>query len=264
MNPVATVEAPAGPDPKIAERRRKVEHDHRRRRRRWLAGGLCLLTGVVGLWALSQSAIMDVNEVAITGAQRLDPADVQAAAGVGPGDPLVGIAPSEVANRVAALPAVATASVERDWWKGRITIAVTERVPAVALAQGSGFALADAQGRVVAVAPDAAGLPQVEGIGPVEPGMDLVGNDLVATTVAAALPPGLASAIESVRHTSDLGVVATLVDGGDMVVGEAVDLDTKVVAMQTFLATVDLACLVAVDFRVAGSAVATREAGCVG
>lgn len=130
---------PAEPpvDPRIVRRREQVAAELRRRRRR--VAGLAVATVVVvaGLVVAVRSPLLDVEELAVTGTDRV--AEVRRAGGVDLGDALVEVDASEVRRRLMALPWVASARVQLDWPRV-VRVAVTEEVPLAVLVPSAGAA----------------------------------------------------------------------------------------------------------------------------
>jgi cell division protein FtsQ len=97
--------------------------------RRWLAafGVVAAVTALV--WVVFFSTVLAVRTVHVAGTgPEVSQRQVVAAAGVQPGTPLARVDLGAARARVAAIPAVASASVSRSW-PHTITIQVTERRP---------------------------------------------------------------------------------------------------------------------------------------
>jgi cell division protein FtsQ len=124
----------------------------RRRRTRWRAAffavaGIAVVAGVA--WALLGDRVLVVRSVTVTGTHLLAPAQVVAAADVPLGTPLMSVDPGAVTRRVEALRLVASATVTEDW-PDHVVIAVTERVPVMAVRMaGGGYDLVDRTGVIV-------------------------------------------------------------------------------------------------------------------
>lgn len=244
--------------PRLRQRRIAVQRaEGRKRLRRLTTVGIA--AGVVALaWAVTQSPVLDVDVIAVSGAEHSGVEAVVAASGVERGTPLTSIRVDSVERAVSALPWVATADVHRDW-PGRLVIDVVERTPiAVVTAAGGGWAAVDRDGRVLSVGPEALpGLPRLDRVqAPAEPGARL-DPAVGALTVVAALPPDLAAAVASVEVGDELAL--HLHAGGAVRVGAPDDLEAKVLAIATVLAEVDLASLAELDVSVPGSPVLTRR-----
>jgi cell division protein FtsQ len=188
--------APAGRGRGSAPRQRV-----RRRRTRWRAAFFALaglaIVGGVG-WALLGDRVLVVRSVTVTGTHQLSPEQVIAAADVPTGTPLLSVDAGTVTRRVEALNNVASATVTEDW-PDRLVIAVTERVPVVAVRMaGGGYDLVDPSGVIVKMTPTRpAAIPMfVTSL----PGSALRGNPDVsaAAGVLAELQPWLARQVAQV------------------------------------------------------------------
>ena len=136
-----------------------------RRGRRWRAAffalaAFAIVAGVV--WALLGNRLLVVRSVTVTGTHLVSSAQVIAAADVPPGTPLLRVDTGAVTRRVEAIPQVASARVTADW-PDHLVIAVTERVPVLAVKMaGGGYDLVDQAGVPVRWAKNRpAALPQL-------------------------------------------------------------------------------------------------------
>jgi cell division protein FtsQ len=171
---------------------------YRRRRRLGL-----LLLGLVVLGALGLTARVLLYDVGLADVDRVEVAlstptgapvgaggapalvtesQVSDAAAVPLGGPLVAVDTAAVADRVRALPVVASVEVERDW-PHAVSLHVVQRAPVAAVQTAGGPALVDAAG---AVFPGAA-VPGLPGLGVAAPGPDDPAT-LAAVQVLGALP----------------------------------------------------------------------------
>lgn len=173
----------------------------RRRRIRWRAAFFALaglaIVGGVG-WALLGDRVFVVRSVTVTGTHQLSPEQVIAAADVPPGTPLLSVDAGAVTRKVETINLVASATVTEDW-PDRLVIAVTERVPAMAVRMaGGGYDLVDPSGVLVRwTKTQPAGLPVfVTSL----PGSALRGNPDVSTAadVLTELQPWLARQVTQV------------------------------------------------------------------
>jgi len=96
---------------------RKAPEVYRRRRVAAVVVGLLLLgaLALVGRVVLYDSRLLDVQGVQVEGISTLPETDIVRAAAVPIGAPLASIDAAQVAERVAQVPAVATAVVTRLW-----------------------------------------------------------------------------------------------------------------------------------------------------
>lgn len=257
----AVDDAPEAPvvvvDPRFRARRIAVRRDegrHRLKRLLVLVGvAATALTAVVVL----RSPVLDVDEIALTGANRLDHDELREVAGVDQGRPLLLVDLGAVEARLEALPWIADAEVTRDL-PGTVAVAIRER-EAVAVVAGDGVtALVDADGRVLA-APTAADGAHVQvrvDDAPPAPGRAVDRRLRGAIELAGRLranPPGAVAAV----HLSPLRL--ELAEGGLVHLGDDSDLDAKVEAFRTVYARVDRTCLTAIDLAVPTHPVLTRE-----
>lgn len=125
----------------------------RRPRTRWRAAffalaGVAIVAGVG--WALLGDRLLVVRSVTVTGTHPpVTQAQVAAAADVPLGTPLMNVDAGAVTRRVEAIRQVASATVTKDW-PDHLVIAVTERVPVMAVRMsGGGYDLVDKTGVVV-------------------------------------------------------------------------------------------------------------------
>jgi cell division protein FtsQ len=120
--------------------------------RRWLAvflplAALAVAGGIV--WALFGSGLFAVRYIVVTGTRLVPDSEVLAVASVRPGTPLIKVNTAQIAARVLGIRQVQAVVVTKSW-PDRVTIAVRERTPALAVAvPGGGFDLIDADGVIV-------------------------------------------------------------------------------------------------------------------
>jgi cell division protein FtsQ len=109
------------------------------------------LVGIVGAagWALLGSRLLVVRVISVKGTHLVSTAQVQAAANIPLGTPLIRVDPGQVAARVEGITQVASAQVSKDWPDG-LSITVRERVPVMAVrAPGGGYDQLDPDGVIV-------------------------------------------------------------------------------------------------------------------
>lgn len=173
----------------------------RRRRTRWRAAffalaGVAVVAGIA--WALLGNRLLVVRSVTVTGTHLLPPALVVAAADVPLGTPLLSVDSGAATRRVEAIRQVASATVTEDW-PDHVVIAVTERVPVMAVRMAGGsYDLVDKDGVIVRTASARpAALPLFAT--PLAGGA-LRGNPAVSavTVVLAQLQPWLAKQVTQV------------------------------------------------------------------
>ena len=101
-------------DPRIRDRRIEVLRTQGRRRLRWAIGLIVVGAVVAAAWLVTHSSLLDVGRIRVTGAQQAAPAEVQHAAGVGRGDPILFVDTGAVEHRVERVGWVDKARVERN------------------------------------------------------------------------------------------------------------------------------------------------------
>ena len=260
---VTTTTGPVGAvrvHPRMRSRRIEVRRDAGRRR---LRRGVVVLSALVALLAVAavvRSPLLDVDDLRTQGGEHTSPQRITAAAGIHRGTAMVGLDTEAAESRVEALPWVAEATVTRSW-PGQVTVTVEERTPVAAIAVGeASWAQVDADGRVLEMVDAApAGLPALDGVdGRIAQGEPLPGETGDALDLLAAVHEALPGGIAAV--STDLDV--TLGYGGIVRFGSTDALDDKVVAVETVLARVDLACMALLDVRAPGAPALTRHQGC--
>lgn len=147
-----------------------------------------------------QSSFFSISEIAVLGANRVDPSEVLARSGLQYGQTLASIDPRDVISRLTHHPWIAGARLDV-WPTGRVTIAIQERVPHAALPcvmwcrtrSRDSYVLVDHTGVALAVVPAPPSVPliTVEGatLAWVRPG-DRVPSEaaLAALRVLAVMP----------------------------------------------------------------------------
>ena len=138
------------PHPKFRERRAEVEDQTQRSRQR----RLIVLAGLIALgllgWAATQSALLDVDEVRIVGAERTSAAYLRNVAGVELGTPVLGLDTNTIEERLALLPEVAAVTVASNWG-GLVTVEITERLPVARIESADGTAVIAGDGLVLEI-----------------------------------------------------------------------------------------------------------------
>jgi cell division protein FtsQ len=263
--PGTATDPSAGPgggplDPRIRARRIAVRRQQGRRRLRLLLA-LVVVAAVSGLaFAAANSALLDVDEVAVSGNARTPAQDVITASDLAPGQPLLLLDVDGASEAVSRLPWVDTAEVHRSI-TGTVTIEVVERQAVATLAvTGGGWVVVDQEGRqlaqVATPGPDELLLSGVEATGvigtPVGPGPQGV------LRLLDALTPPVRQAVSGIGlDGSDL--VLDLATGGRIRLGDTTNLDDKLVSLETMLARVDLRCLGELDLGVPSAPALSRR-----
>ena len=171
------------------------------RRRRWFrsrrravafgGGGAVVLALIV--WLFFFSSLLAVHGVSVSGEQAMTAAEIEAAAQVPYGTPLIDADLGAVRRRVEALAGIESATVSRSWPQ-TIDISVTERVPVAIVSTASGLRDIDADGVLFGhLRRRPGGLPLIQLSGSVD-SRALRG----AATVAASLPPSILHQVSSI------------------------------------------------------------------
>jgi cell division protein FtsQ len=253
-------------DPRMRSRRIAVRRDAGRRRLRLVTLVLALAAAAVGALVLTQSPVLDIDRVLVSGTGHTAPDEVIRASGVRTGEPMVGVDPGDVRRRVGELPWVDEVTVRRVW-PSTVELEVTERsVAAMVQVTDDRAAFVDTGGRVLSIepragdaAPDPAGPLVLTGVsGRLEEGELLPADARDALTVAERVAERIPGVVASVSVDLD----AALVEGGAIRFGSTEQLDDKVTAAKTVLDAVDTACLETLDVRVPGSPALTRNQRC--
>lgn len=249
-------------DPRIAARRDDVAQARRLRLRRRLIALAAVLAVILLAGAVTRSALLDVDEVTVSGADRSDPAALVAAAGIPAGTPLLGLDLDRAVAGVRSEPWVLDATIDHTW-SGDVSITVVERTPVATVNAGAGgWLLVDAQRRVLAASPTPPDLPLVDGVGSAEVGAELDPAAQGAIDVAGALTPGVRSRVAVVRVAGPDDIDLDLQPTGTVRFGPATDLDERLRTLQTVFARVDLVCVDTIDLAVPDKALLTRVPAC--
>ncbi|MGZ4718066.1 MAG: cell division protein FtsQ/DivIB, partial [Acidimicrobiales bacterium] len=161
-------------DPRIQARRDEVSRDQQRRRRRRLVAVGAVVAVVALAFGITHSAAFDVDQVEVTSTPHVSTDQVMDVMGVRVGQNLVDVDADAARSHLLALPWVADARVDIDWWSGVVRVQVTERVPVAAVPTADAqWVLSDADGHALATLPPGGpGLIAIENVAPVEPGSD--------------------------------------------------------------------------------------------
>jgi cell division protein FtsQ len=241
-------------DPRVRERWIAARRAEGRRRLRILFGVVAVAAVSAAAWAVTASPLLDVDHIEVQGNSRTSAGEIAAAAGVARGDAMVWLDGGAATARIAALPWIRRAHVEREW-PGSVTITVTERTPAAWVATAGGAFLVDGTGRVLApVGESPTDLPQVVDPARVPP----VGGTIapvVGARVAGRLDGYARSGTRAITVTPR-GVVLGLVAGPEIRLGEPMQVRTKIGAALAVLAALDGVPVQYVDVSVPSNPVA--------
>ncbi|MCM2414639.1 MULTISPECIES: FtsQ-type POTRA domain-containing protein [unclassified Streptomyces] len=176
-----------------------------------------LLLGSGALWALYGSSWLRTEKVRITGVDVLAPDEVEAAAAVPMGAPLISVDTDAIAARLRQkLPRIDSVDVVRSW-PHDIGLKVTERKPVLLVKKGAKFVEVDAKGVRFATVDKAPGrVPLLEVTSGQSASLRRFGSDRLvreAVRVAGDLPAGVARDTQVVRVTSYDSVSLELTGG---------------------------------------------------
>jgi cell division protein FtsQ len=190
---------------------------------------LAVLAVALGL-LLYFTPIMSARHIVITGLGAVSQQEVEQAAAVQPGTPLLQIDTDVVAERVAAIRRVASARVQREY-PSTLRITVVERVPVVIKDYPDGPHLFDRDGVDFATGPPPGVLPYLDADnpGPNDPATK------AALQVMTALRPEVAAQVSRVAAPSVASITLTLLDGRVVVWGTTDRTEEKALKLGALL-----------------------------
>ncbi|WP_329592957.1 FtsQ-type POTRA domain-containing protein [Streptomyces sp. NBC_01005] len=188
-----------------------------------VTGVLALLLVSGAVWALYGSSWLRAEQVRITGVDVLTPAEVEAAAAVPIGAPLISVDTDAIAARLRQkLPRIDSVDVVRSWPHG-IGLKVTERQPVLLIEKGAKFIEVDAKGvRFATVDKSPGRVPLLELKPDQSASLRRFGSARLvreAVRVAGELPGGVAKDTEVVRVTSYDSISLQLTRGRTVIWG---------------------------------------------
>jgi len=198
-----------------------------RRTLRWVALVLVVAVVAVAVWVVWFSSLLTVKEVRVLGAVDVSADSVRQAAAVPSQIQLARVDAAGIAERVGAIPRVASVEVRRGW-PDVLVVVVTERVPLAVTRDGAALTYLDVTGaRFGTVNAVPRGMPLVSAV-----------NDTAmasALGVYAALPKALAARVSTVAAKSRDDVVLTLADGTRVQWGNADESAKKAAVLLALL-----------------------------
>ncbi|GAA0220083.1 cell division protein FtsQ/DivIB [Cryptosporangium japonicum] len=177
----------------------------------------------VAVWALLGSALLGVRTITVRGERTVTFEQVARAAAIPVGTPLARLDTAAAANRIGALPAVASVQVRRAW-PNTVVVTISERRAVAVAGRGRGFVLLDAEGfpfRTVMARPGELPLVRVSDPKPGDPATR------AALTVASALTPELRELTSVVVAGNSQRVEVRLTDERVVFWGTAADSPRK-------------------------------------
>lgn len=216
------------------------------RRRLWrLLGAIAAVAVVAGLVAVAYfSPLMSVREVTVSGSGTVPTAEVLAVAEVPVGRPLLQVDTSIIAERIARIPGIASARVDRSY-PSTIAIDVVERRPLMLIESADGkvgvmddlgvvyleFDSAEAMGTAAAGTAVYRDLPvlEVSRPGPQDP------TTVAAVKMVSGLPDWLRRQVQSVSASSPADLTLHLTKDRTVVWGNAERGEDKAEALKHVL-----------------------------
>jgi cell division protein FtsQ len=198
--------------------------------RRWVA--VAMVLGVVGVVVVAWwTPVLGVRSVEVAGLRGLTATQVEQAADVRDGTPMLRLDTVGIISRVARLPRVAWVDVSREW-PSTVRITVTERDPVGVLRKADGVHLVDSTGldyATVATAP--AGLPSIQlpAAAPSDPRTQAV------VRVMGALPSQLRAQVIAISAATPGSVQLALANGKTVRWGNADDSARKAAVLAALM-----------------------------
>ena len=195
-----------------------------------LAGALVVVAVVA--WLLLAGPVLAVRAVHVDGLVTLPAEQVQEAAGIGSGTPLLRVDVGVAEARVARLPQVASVEVTRDW-PDSVVITVVERVPVAVVGEAGRRSLIDADGvlfdMVTGETPD--------GVVPLDVATPAPDDPATRAGIAAigALPAAFREDVAGAAVSSPEEITLTLTDGTLVRWGDASESRAKSAALAALL-----------------------------
>jgi cell division protein FtsQ len=191
-------------------------------------------------WLLLAGPVLAVRTVEVDGLVTLPAGQVQEAAGIGAGTPLLRVDVAAAEARVARLPQVAEVEVTRDW-PDSVVITVLERVPVAVVGEDGQRSLVDAEGVLFDMI---TGTPP-EGVVPLDvasPGPD---DPATRAGIAAigALSADVRRQVAGAEATGPDDVSLTLTDGTVVTWGDAAESGDKSAVLAGLLEQLDAGAL---------------------
>ncbi|MEM9465858.1 MAG: FtsQ-type POTRA domain-containing protein [Actinomycetota bacterium] len=253
-------------DPRLRQRRIAVRRAEGRRRLRILLVALGVAAVVAGAYAITRSALLDLDRIEVDGAVGSEVAEVTAATGLELGAPLTDLDLDAAGDAVTALPWVASADVVRSW-PGTVTVDVRRRIPIALLPTGDGGGIViDTEGVAIARTPNTiTELPVITVTAAGELG-EVQDFALPALPVVEAVPADLVPWIETYgidyERAEEAELVIDLVGSAVAELGVGTDIEAKLESLRAVLGRVDRDGICLIDLRVAELPVVRREPDC--
>lgn len=237
-------------DDRIAERRRGVREDRRRARLRRTITVVVLLLVLAVLVIVEQSPLVGLEEIEITGVERLDEETVREATGLELGTSTLRLRLGRVEQRVTDLPEVREATARRAD-PLTVVVEVDERRPSLVVEGDGDRVLLDREG-VLLAAGGQAGLPRIVlQDAPPAPGATVADDPALANAFRAweGLTGPLRTQVSRYLARGPEDLVLRLESGIDVRIGRADRLDEKVRAMGVIIEDLGDASISEIDVR---------------
>ena len=193
------------------------------RRRRRLGVVLALLLVLTLAALLLFTPVLGVRQVEVNGTAALSVSEVEQAADISEGTPMLRVDLGDAASRVETLDEVRSVGVTREWpWTVRID--VTERVVAAVMASGEQWRAFDVDGVEFARVSDVA-----ESVPRLDPGRQGTSARTVAAMLElfAAMPPEFQAEVQRLRPVGE-NDLRMLIAGAEVRFGSSADAAEKV------------------------------------
>lgn len=209
------------------EERRRAREEEKRRVSRSRRKAILVLVGVVVLVlgavaVVFFTPVLSVRNIDVVGEGSVPRQQIVAELGVPLGIRLVDVDAGAAAQRVAAIPALASVRVQRVY-PSTVKVTVTERVPAVFIDTPDGTHLLDSEGVDFAASAPAPGLPRLV---TEDPGFDDPATES-ALAVLTSMSPALKTQVTEVRADSVSDVSLLLADGRTLIWGDSGNAERK-------------------------------------
>lgn len=194
----------------------------RRRRSRIVVTLTLTIVVIAGMVAIAYlTPLMSVRNTDISDNRTVSGAQILDAAKVAPGTPLLQVDTAAVANRIAAIPSVESARVQRSY-PSTLRISITERVPVALVPEGDKLHVLDKSGVAYLTYASSTAPPAIKKLprfetatpGPADP------TTRAALGVVATLPPQLSALVLKVTATSPVDIQFTLTKGRTVIWGD--------------------------------------------
>lgn len=178
------------------------------RQRLLIGAGALIVLAVAAVWVFAFSPVFGVRSVTVRGTHLLTAKQVEDAAHISHGTPLLRLDEAAITARIERLPEVGSAQVTTSF-PSTVTITVTERVPVGYVKQGNRFVLIDHTGAQYRTT---GGRPAKLPLFVVPSGADSRTSGRALATVASALPARVRARITSIQALNPQAITLVLKD----------------------------------------------------